>query len=265
MRIALIADIHEDVVSLEKALRMIEREKCDQIVCLGDIVGYPYQRAKYESTRNASACIALIQKNCNFVVAGNHDLFHVQRIPKYAGGFKFPANWYSFSPEQKLDYSNNKVWNYTDDYPVLLNEQEVDYLKNLPEFSVLVLFERRLLISHFVYPNFTGSVCSYRGDGKRITDHFNFLDNHQCQLSVCGHMHVEGLGLYYRPDNHFIAQLFKGFDYYSFGERRIKDKICAISIPALADNGQVNGLAILDTKSYTINAMSLNTHRRFIL
>jgi len=265
MKIALIADVHEDIVSLEKALRLIEREKCDQILCLGDIVGYPYQRAKYESTRNASACIALIRKNCSRVVAGNHDLFHVQRIPKYSGGFRFPANWYDFDPEQKLEYSKNKVWNYTDDDPVFLDEKEIDYLKNLPEFAIIEHFERRILLSHFVYPNFTGSVCSYKGDGKRIAEHFSFLETNYCHLSICGHMHIEGLGIYYKPENLFISQIFKGFDYYSFGERRLKDKLCTISIPALADNGQVNGFAVLDTKAYTINAMSLNTNRRFIL
>ena len=37
MRIALISDIHEDVVSLKQALRKISKQKVDEIACLGDI------------------------------------------------------------------------------------------------------------------------------------------------------------------------------------------------------------------------------------
>ncbi len=40
MKLAIITDIHEDRVNLVKALRMIEKEACDEIACLGDIVGF---------------------------------------------------------------------------------------------------------------------------------------------------------------------------------------------------------------------------------
>jgi predicted phosphodiesterase len=265
VKIALIADIHEDVVSLKKALKMIEREKCDQIVCLGDILGYPFKRAKYETTRNAGECIKIIKQNCSAVVPGNHDLFHAKRIPKNVSGFKFPANWYSLSPEDKTYVSDGKVWNYTDDLNVDLSEKELEFLMELPEFVLKNTSHKKVLYSHFVYPNFTGSVCSYHGDGKKIREHFSFLNQNDCQISFVGHMHIEGLGIYYESPDNFFSHLFKGFDYYSFGERKLKDKNCCVSIPALADNGQVNGFAIFDSDNFSVNALSLNTNRRFIL
>lgn len=64
MRYAIISDIHGNLAALEKVLEQIEKEKCDKIVCLGDIVGYgPYP----------NECVSLIKKNCEFCLMGNHD------------------------------------------------------------------------------------------------------------------------------------------------------------------------------------------------
>ena len=35
MQLGFISDIHEDITSLQKALRLLEREKVDSIICLG--------------------------------------------------------------------------------------------------------------------------------------------------------------------------------------------------------------------------------------
>ena len=78
-------------------------------------------------------------------------------------------------------------------------------------------------------------------------------------------MHMEGMGIFNAPDEGLFSQLFPGFNYFSFGERKIKNKVCTITIPALADNGQVNGFAIWDSNNWSIYAVSLNTNRRFIL
>ncbi len=40
MLLGVISDIHEDIIALEKALTFLEKRNCDQIICLGDIVGY---------------------------------------------------------------------------------------------------------------------------------------------------------------------------------------------------------------------------------
>ena len=66
------------------------------------------------------------------------------------------------------------------------------------------------------------------------------------------------------PINLF-SQFFGGFNYYSFGKKRLKTKLGCVTIPALADNSQVNGFAIFDSEEHSINALSLNTNRRFIL
>lgn len=265
MKLAIISDIHEDIVSLKKALKIIEIEKCDHIICLGDILGYPFLRAKYEETRNATECISLIKKYCSIVLKGNHDIFHLKKFPEHCVGFKFPSNWYELTKEEKKKAAHDKVWNYSDDYPVHLDEKDVEYLNSCSEFVFKEFNNNKILLSHFVYPNFTGYVSTYHGDGKKLQEHFKYLNQNKCLLSICGHLHIEGLGISYNPEENFISNFFKGFMYYSYGEKKLKAKSCSVTIPALADNGQVNGFAIFDSTDLIIKALSLNTNRRFIL
>jgi predicted phosphodiesterase len=64
MKIALISDIHANVEALEAVLADIRIQKADEILCLGDIVGYG---------ANPNECIDLVKKNCSFTLLGNHD------------------------------------------------------------------------------------------------------------------------------------------------------------------------------------------------
>jgi predicted phosphodiesterase len=264
-RIAIISDIHEDIQSLKKALKMIELEKCNQIICLGDILGYPFLRGKYETSRNLSACIELIRKNCSIVTPGNHDLFHLRRIPEYNPDSLISDNWFNLSHDEKLSSTRGKVWNYSDDYPVRLSEEEFAYLNALPEYAIRDFGEKRVYLSHHLFPDITGMINGFSSDPEKMNKHVDFLRQHNCNLSISGHMHIEGLGIYYEPGEGLLSQMFGGFNYYSFGERKLRNRTCAISIPALADNGQVNGFALLDTERQTITSISLNTNRKFIL
>ena len=64
MRIAIISDIHANTEALEAALSDISRQKIDETVCLGDIVGYG---------ANPNECIEIIKKSCPLCILGNHD------------------------------------------------------------------------------------------------------------------------------------------------------------------------------------------------
>ncbi|MCX7784647.1 MAG: metallophosphatase family protein [candidate division WOR-3 bacterium] len=64
MRIAVFSDIHSNLEALQAVLDFLSREKIDQFLCLGDIVGYG---------ANPNECVEMI-KNLNCLcVAGNHD------------------------------------------------------------------------------------------------------------------------------------------------------------------------------------------------
>jgi predicted phosphodiesterase len=64
MRSAIISDIHGNLPALKAVLERLTQENCDQIICLGDIVGYgPYP----------NECIELVKRNCRQSLIGNHD------------------------------------------------------------------------------------------------------------------------------------------------------------------------------------------------
>lgn len=64
MRLAIISDIHSNLEALTKALELIKTQKVDEVICLGDIVGYG---------ANPNECIELVQQHCTTVLLGNHD------------------------------------------------------------------------------------------------------------------------------------------------------------------------------------------------
>lgn len=64
MKIALISDIHANIEALEAVLADIKKKKVDEILCLGDIVGYG---------ANPNECIELVKKSCSLTLLGNHD------------------------------------------------------------------------------------------------------------------------------------------------------------------------------------------------
>jgi diadenosine tetraphosphatase ApaH/serine/threonine PP2A family protein phosphatase len=64
MKYAIISDIQANLEALTKALEIIDEEKPDEIVCLGDIVGYG---------ANPNECVELVRSRCASVILGNHD------------------------------------------------------------------------------------------------------------------------------------------------------------------------------------------------
>ncbi|HTX19314.1 MAG TPA: metallophosphoesterase family protein [Bacteroidota bacterium] len=64
MKLAIISDIHGNLEGLMKALSIIDERRVDEIVCLGDVVGYG---------ANPNECLDLVRKRCSVVIKGNHD------------------------------------------------------------------------------------------------------------------------------------------------------------------------------------------------
>jgi predicted phosphodiesterase len=63
-RLAIISDIHGNLHALQSVLSRIAEFEVDQIVCLGDIVGYgPFPER----------CLDLVVRHCSIIVQGNHD------------------------------------------------------------------------------------------------------------------------------------------------------------------------------------------------
>ena len=149
MKIGIISDIHEDSRSLETAIRILEKKNCDELVCLGDIVGFDVLYYRYLSKRDAARCVALIRDNCRYVVAGNHDFFAARRIPASNGMFPFPKDWYELDFRERERLGKGKVWLFEhQELSSLLNQKEKDFLESLPEHIVVEFDRQRILFSH---------------------------------------------------------------------------------------------------------------------
>jgi len=64
MKYAVISDIHSNLEALETVLKEISKKNIDEIICLGDIVGYG---------ANPDEVVELVRQEVKYVVRGNHD------------------------------------------------------------------------------------------------------------------------------------------------------------------------------------------------
>lgn len=64
MKRAIISDIHANLEALQAALAHIETLHVDQLICLGDIIGYG---------PNPAECLDLVMARCDLTILGNHD------------------------------------------------------------------------------------------------------------------------------------------------------------------------------------------------
>lgn len=64
MRYGLISDIHGNLEALQAVLKELEKQDVDEILCLGDIIGYGPDPEK---------CLQLVREHASIILAGNHD------------------------------------------------------------------------------------------------------------------------------------------------------------------------------------------------
>ncbi len=72
MRVAVISDVHANFEALSRVLQFLENHSVDGLWCLGDVVGYGPE---------PEACVDVLRKRATIVLAGNHDLAVVDKIP----------------------------------------------------------------------------------------------------------------------------------------------------------------------------------------
>lgn len=103
MQLAVISDIHGNLEALTQALEVIDELGADEIVCLGDVVGYG---------PDPDACVDIVRERCKTIIMGNHD--------QAATNLEATEN---FNP-----IAREAVW-WTHDH---IREENLEFLKNLP-------------------------------------------------------------------------------------------------------------------------------------
>ncbi|HET9103898.1 MAG TPA: metallophosphoesterase family protein [Solirubrobacteraceae bacterium] len=86
MRTAVISDVHGNRHALEAVLEAIAATECQELWCLGDLVGYG---------ADPDACVDLARKHAAICLAGNHDLGVTGAIAleQFSRGAALAATW----------------------------------------------------------------------------------------------------------------------------------------------------------------------------
>jgi predicted phosphodiesterase len=252
MKIGLICDIHEDFQSLQEALRQLERRNCDDVICLGDIVGYDTSSNGSAPTLDASACIAAVRSNCRYSVIGNHDLFALKKTPRSTHAFHFPSNWYQLSLEERKSLSNNRVWLFeTESKATTLNRRDRKYLERLPEHLVLKYNRLDIHLSHSLHPDLTGSLMLRPHNPWELREHFQILKSNGCSYGFSGHMHPNGV----------LIGREKDMCEVSFGGLKLEQSPAHYSCPGIANGTGRQGFTIVDFAKMTIETNRLGDHK----
>ncbi|WP_027624145.1 metallophosphoesterase family protein [Clostridium lundense] len=167
MKIAVISDIHGNIIALKNAIEDIERRKVDLIINLGDFVGYgPYP----------NEVIDYIREKKIISVKGNYDASVVQNKFVYI-----------------RDTEINK---FSLPYAVsMLREDNREYLNNLPK-TLTMEFEGKNIT--FVHGS-TRSINEYlKEDSKEVEE---VMQEFKGDILVCAHTHIPYLKKY---DNKII-------------------------------------------------------------
>ncbi|HBS88287.1 MAG: hypothetical protein A2W91_17780 [Bacteroidetes bacterium GWF2_38_335] len=244
MLTGLITDIHEDLVSLKKIITALEKAGCTELICMGDIVGYAKPFYHYEETRNADECVEIIRKNCVNTVLGNHDLYHIGRLTEFKAGIIYPQDWFTMETSKKSRLFADKLWIYDDDFPVKLSSDNIEFLKSCPEFAI---YQDRFFISHYLFPDLSGSLKKFVNNPFSAWKHFRFIKKYGCHTGICGHVHPNGF--------QYIRKLNSSFRVFS--EIKISGKTQQFCVPPVASGKNNSGYAILDKKNSTITSFKL--------
>ncbi len=126
MKIAVLADIHNNVVALNAVLDALQNEKCDKILCAGDIIGigpYPEETVKK------------VMSIPNFVaVKGNHEKYLTDGMPTECPN------------DEGMDFEEMCYHHWEHKF---LSPESILFLKNLPfqvEFSV---YNKKISLMHY--------------------------------------------------------------------------------------------------------------------
>ncbi|KPK87551.1 MAG: hypothetical protein AMS27_02325 [Bacteroides sp. SM23_62_1] len=237
MKIAIISDIHSDIRSLEKALKMIRKTGFDQLVCLGDIAGYSHHYHKDLDGRDSNGCIEMVEETCNITIAGNHDHYWSGKLPVYLKKKIYPDNWFELDLSEQIKISRNTIWLYHDEIKDTINDDHIQFLASLPETHIFPVENFTILFSHFLYPDLTGATKFFPSKIGHFRPHLKYMKQQKSLYGIMGHGHLQGYSITSR----------KQFRYNYFGKTGL-DLIPQIIIgPAITRGDSKNGFMILNT------------------
>jgi predicted phosphodiesterase len=236
MKFAFISDIHEDIISLKFVISQIHKYDIDKLVCLGDITGFSDLHHSHKESKNAEECINILKEHCDIIVAGNHDLNTLDKLPEYL-----------IRHEEANSWIPKETWAYEGEVHSVLSDKNRRILNILPEYVIFSVENYKIMFSHFLYPDLTGSTMMIPEIRRELKPHFNFMEQNDCLLSFVGHTHIDGYAL--STGNNVK---FRDFGFHKLSGRR---KI--IFCPSIVNDLERSGYVIFDSKTFELTVLKL--------
>jgi predicted phosphodiesterase len=202
LRRALISDIHANLEALVAVLDDIRQQKVEQILCLGDIIGYG---------PNPRECIDLVMQNCQVTILGNHD----QGALFDPDGFNIGAEKAIFWTRDQLELPSDRI----------NNEKRWEFLGELPRSYrhgpfLFVHGSPRNPLSEYVFPE---DIYNHR----KMERLFQLVERYGFQ----GHTHVPGI---FTENYQFFAPEEVDND-YTLGEGKVMINVGSVGQPRDGD------------------------------
>ncbi len=165
---AIISDIHGNLEALEAVLADIDRRGIEQIVCLGDVIGYG---------PNPRECLDRVIERCSLCLMGNHDHAVLYEPTNFNQIAERAAYWTRemLETDPQRDRRNRR-WAFLGKLPMRHKRNDVLFVHASP----------RRPINEYIFPEdvFTNP--------QKVTANFERLD---ARLCFVGHTHQPGVFL----------------------------------------------------------------------
>ena len=145
MRFAFISDIHANLEALEAVFKDIEGQDVDEIICLGDIVGYG---------ANPNECADLVRQKCTYILLGNHDAAAVNLLAThhFNSHAKIAIEWTAAN-------LNNDVHSFLLSLPLVLTRETLTLVHSTPYEPNMWYYITSLEEAAFNFQYFDTQVC----------------------------------------------------------------------------------------------------------
>lgn len=251
MLIGIISDAHEDIVRLEKTLKILKKKKVDKLIFLGDMVGFGVSSYSHFKTRDANKVADIMKKEFDVVLIGNHDLYAIGKLPTYRGNINFPNDYYSLDYFKRKKLTGGQVYLYeANQLSPMLTDKNEKYLDSLKEYEIRDYGDYKILFSHYNYPDFTASFVGKIKKSSELKEHFEFMKENDCLYSFSGHGHVSGIRIFTEKKSKKIK----------FNEKYVlPNELVWLNGPTIANGVHKNGFMIFNTETREIEAIPLKT------
>jgi len=181
--LAIISDIHSNIEALLAVLADIESREVEQIICLGDVIGYGPEPQR---------CLDLVMSRAAVTLMGNHDFAVLYEPGKFNIGAEAACFWTRQQLEDESDIpGRNARWDFLGSLPV-------KHVMSGEKFGtgdlVFVHGSPRRPVNEYIFPD---DIYNNPGKIHGLFERFN-------GLCFVGHTHVPGVFLetpdFYSPN-----------------------------------------------------------------